>query len=219
MGRILRDLVHGVQVEWRQFYRENFLMVDPQERLEDQLRVLYGKGEINADDYQNLRFRLHRGRVGETELYVTHMQAIQLKEAQGRYAPRHLDPALERWMDRLYADRVLLADMHREFEEEIHELHSEINWIKEQAESCRQDAARVLPDEGAARAFLEVWQKLLTLSQTLETQIQAMEQDLLDLNTHEVEIRATITKVKLLQSRQQLDELSQRIRHDLLTGG
>jgi hypothetical protein len=46
-----------------------------------------------------------------------------------------------------------------------------------------------------------------------------MEQDLLGLNTLEVEIKATITKTKLLQSRQQMDDLSQRVRHDLMTGG
>jgi hypothetical protein len=194
-------------------------MDDPQERLEDQLRVLFGRDDISPDDYQQLRFRLHRGLIGQTELYVAHMQAIQLKEAQGRYAPRHLDPALARWLDRLYTNRVLLEDMYREFEEEIQEQHSEIGGIREQAESCRQDDARVLPDESAARTFLEVWQKLFTLSRTPETQIQAMEQDLLGLNTLEVEIKATITKAKLLQSRQQMDDLSQRVRHDLMTGG
>ncbi len=219
MGRLLNELARTMRVEWRQFYQENLLMEDPIERLEERLRVLYGKGEISAEYYRQLRFRLHRGLIGQTELYVAHMQAIQLREAQGRYTPRYLDPALERWLDRLYADRVLLEDMRRDFDEETQALRSEIGWIKDQAETFRQDAEKALPDDEAARAYLEVWQKLSTLAQSLDTQLQAMEQDLLGLNTLEVEIKSTITKVKLLQARDRLQDLSQRIRHDLLTGG
>ena len=219
MGRIIRNVVQILRVEWRRFCQDYSLVEDPQERLEDQLRILYGRGEISAESYRQLRFQLRRGLIGRSDLYVAHMEAIQRKEALGRYTPRHLDPALEHWLDRLYADRVLLADMRSEFEEEIKELRGEVGWIKQQAASTRQDAAKVLPDEGASRSFLEAWQKLLTLSQTLETQISSMEQDLLSLNTFDAEIKAAITKVSLLQSRQLMEALGQHVRHDLLTGG
>jgi len=219
MGRVIREVLQIIQSELHQLFHVNLLMEDPIERLEDQLRVLYGRGEISAESYRQLRFRLHRGLIDQADLHVAHMEATQRNEAQGRYAPRHLDLSLERWLDRLHADRVLLEDMRGEFEAKIKELRGEVVWIKEQAEAIRQDAARVLPDEGASRSLLEAWQKLLTLSQTLETQIRSMEQDLLSLNTFDVEIKATITKIAIVQSRQQMEHLSQHVRHDLITGG
>ncbi|MCL4562327.1 MAG: hypothetical protein M1281_17160 [Chloroflexi bacterium] len=219
MGQRLNKLAHTVQVEWDQFYKENFLDQDPKERLEEQLRVLYGRGEIDQATFNQLRFRVHWGMVSQTDLTVIHQQAVRRLEAQGKYIPRRSNPELERSLDRLYADRILLEEMRHVWAETIQALRDEVSWIKEQAESARQDAGAALPNEAAARAFLEVWQKLLALSQTLDGHLQAMEQDLLSLNTLEIEIKSAITKIKLLQSREQIADVHQRIRHDLLTPG
>jgi hypothetical protein len=47
MGKVLEPVIHAMGEEWRQFYDETFLNPDPVARLEEQLRTLYGRGEIN----------------------------------------------------------------------------------------------------------------------------------------------------------------------------
>ena len=220
MGQILKNISHVVRGQWHEFYRNNILEQDSQERLEEELRTLYGRGEITRDRFIQLRFQLHWGRVSHTDFYVIHQQARRLAEAQGRYIPHWSNPELERELDRLYADRVLVEETYQRFEENIQNLRKEVHWIKEEAESARQNAEKILPfNEEGARASLEIWQKLLSLSNTLDSYIQTMQEDMAGLNTLEVEIKAAITRIKLLHSREQMVEMDQRIRRDMLAQG
>ncbi len=217
MGKMVDSVIHAMWEEWRQFYDENFLNPDPEARLEEQLRTFYGRGEINKDRFLQLRFQLHRGLVSKSDLYVIHQDAIRFMEAQGKYIPRKGNPRLARGLDRLYADLVWVEETRDQLKESIQALRNDVNWIKEQAEVARQDASAALPDETTARAFLQVWQKLLSLSQALDNNLQVMERDVMDLDTLEIEIKAAITRIKLLCSREQMAELSQRVRGDLLS--
>ncbi len=202
--------------EWRQFYDETFLNPDPKARLEEQLRTLYGRGEINKERFLKLRRRLDEGLISKADLYVIHQEAIRRMEAQGIHIPGKGDPELERALDRLYADRVWAEETRDQLKENIQALRNDVNWIREQAEFARQDAGAAMPDETTARSFLQVWQKLLSLSQSMDHDLQAMERDVTNLDILEKEIKATIARMKLLHSREQLAELSQRVRDDLL---
>ncbi len=219
MGKIVNSVIQDMWEVWQQFYDENFLNPDPLARLDEQLRTIYGRGEINKDRFLQLRSQLHQGRISKTDLYVIHQAAIRRMEAQGNYIPHKSNPELERSLDRLYADRVWVEETRDQMKEYIQALYNDTNWIKEQAESARQDAGKAMPDETTARSYLQVWQKLLSLSQSIENELQAMERDLMNLDLLEKEINAAITRIKLLRSREQLAELNQRVHSDILSPG
>ncbi len=219
MGKLIDSVIHDMREIWHQFYDENVLNPDPKVRLDEQLRTLYGRGEINRDRFLQLRFQLYSGLVSKTDLYVIHQAAVRRMEAQGKSIPQKSNPELERSLDRLYADRVWVEETRDQLKESIQALRNDVDWIKEQAEAARQDAGAAMPDETTARSFLQVWQKLLSVSQSLEHDLQSMERDVTNLDTLEKEIRAAITRIKLLRSQEQLAELNQRVRSDILTPG
>jgi ABC-type nitrate/sulfonate/bicarbonate transport system substrate-binding protein len=156
--------------------------------------------------------------VSETDLSEIHQQAIRLMEARGNYLPRG-DPELEHSLDCLYADRVWVEETTDQFKASIHALRGEVDWIKQQAEDAHQQASAALPDETTARTFLEVWLILLSLSEALVNDLQAMERNLASLIALESEFNAAITRIKLSRSREQLAGVSQRVLDDLLTPG
>ena len=218
MRAAVDSVIHTMWQEWRKFYDDNFMDSDPEARLEEQLRIMYGRGEINKVRFLQLRFRLHGGFLSETDLSVVHHQAIRLMEARGNYIP-HYNPEFEHSLDRLYADRVRIEETIDQLTTSIEALRKEVDWTQEQAEDARRSASAVLPDEATARSFLQVWQSLLSLSQTLDNDLQAMEHNVASLNTLESEIKAAITRIKLFRSREQMAGLDQRVLDDLLTPG
>jgi hypothetical protein len=218
MRSTLSSAVRAMRSEWRKVYNENFLNRDPEARLEERLRILYGRGEISKERFHQLRFRLHAGLVSETDLSEIHQQAIRLMEARGNYLPRG-DPELEHSLDCLYADRVRVEETTDQFKASIHALRGEVDWIKQQAEDAHQQASAALPDETTARTFLEVWLILLSLSEALVNDLQAMERNLASLIALESEFNTAITRIKLSRSREQLAGVSQRVLDDLLTPG
>jgi prefoldin subunit 5 len=218
MRTTVDSVIHAMCQEWRKFYDDNILEPDPEVRLEEKLRILYGRGEINKERFHQLRFRIHGGLISEKDLNLLHQQSIRLMEARGKYIPQG-NPELERALDRLYADRVRVEESTDQLKAGLEAMRKEVDWIKEQAEDARQNASAALPDETTARAFLQVWQSLLSLSQTLDNDLQAMEQDVVNLNALENEIKAAITKLKFFRSREQLAGLNQQVLSDLLTPG
>jgi hypothetical protein len=216
MSKLIISAIQAMKNEWRQHNDNNFLMQDPEAKMEEQIRTLYGRGEINKDRYLQLRFRLHNGLVSESDLNAIHQEAINLKEARGNYILQG-SPELEHILNRLYADKVWVEETHDQLEESIQAMRRDIDWIKEQAEDARRSASTAMPDEITARALLQVWQELLSLTQTLDNDLQAMEHELLDLAALDHEIKAAIIKLKLFHSQEQIAGLSQRVRADLLT--
>jgi predicted Zn-dependent protease len=218
MRTTVDSVIRTMWQEWGKFYEGHILDADPEARLDEHLRILYGRGEIDKERFLQLRLRLHGGLVSETDLSVVHQQAIRLMEARGNYLPQG-NPELERALDRLYADRVRVEEASDQLKASMEALRNEVDWIKAQAEGARQDASSALPDETTARAFLQVWQSLLSLSQALDHDLQATEHNLANLKALESEIKAAITKIKLFRSREQLAGLNQQVLGDLLTPG
>jgi peptidoglycan hydrolase CwlO-like protein len=217
MGKIINSVVEVVQEEWREFYDDNFQNPDPHTKLEERLRILYGRGEITREHYLQLRSKVTRGLVSKTDLEVIHHKAILRMQAEGKTTIRRGDKELEHSLDRLYADKVWLEDARDPLKENLEALRNLVNWFAEQAEAARQDAKTAMPNEAAVRVFLEVWQKLLALSQSLEEDLKAMESDLNNLDSFENEINAAISRATTTVYREQLANLSQRIHADILS--
>jgi hypothetical protein len=218
MSKLVVKVSQIMRRKWHLLYNEHFTHPDPEERLEEQIRALYGRGEITKDRFIQLRFRLHNGLVSETDLAMVHQEAIRLKEIKGNYLWRG-NPELEQSLDRLYADKVWVEETHDQLKKSVLALQSDIQWVKGEAEASRMKAGAALPDEAAAREMLLEWQKLLSLSQNLESDLQALQHDLMDLDNLEDEIKVAIIELKLYRSREQIAGIGQHIRSDLLTIG
>jgi hypothetical protein len=51
MRSTLSSAVRAMRSEWRKVYNENLLNRDPEARLEERLRILYGRGEISKERF------------------------------------------------------------------------------------------------------------------------------------------------------------------------
>lgn len=219
MFQFFRELFTAFWEEWKRFLEENFRLQDPKIRLENQLRLMYGRGEITQETFHQLRFRLNWGRLGQGDLGLIHREALRRMEALGRLPVERYSPEILQSLDRLYLDRVLLEEARNEIQDRQKALEQEITWIKEQAASARQNAQDSLPDEDGARLYLEIWQHLTELSSTLDQRLLVLVQQYHGLQAQEAELNASISQLKLLGSQEQLTGLRYHIRQDFLPPG
>jgi hypothetical protein len=219
MGKIINSMIDVVRDEWHDFFNDKSTQTSPDARMEEKLKILYGRGEITKEHFHQLRYRLYRGVLSNLELSSIHQEAVRKQESDRNYIRWKGDPDLDRLLDKMFADQVTVAETRDLLKASLQQQKDNVAWIKEQAESVRQDAQAAMPDETRARAFLQVWQKLLSLAQTLDNDLQVMERDLLKLDSLENEIKAAIIRLQLYLSRERLADLSQRIHTDLVTPG
>lgn len=211
-----RNWLNAIRAGISNFYEEYLHPRDPKIELENQLRIMYARGEIDRDSFFHLRFRLQKNAIGRGEIILLHRAAMQRQESKTGLAVVDRNQQNRRRLDRLYLDQVLVEEARYEMEQRQKALRQEINWVKEQAESARQSAQTSLLDEDLARAYLEIWQDLLELSGNLEARLRSASQSMRRMETLEAEIRGTTIQLKLLESQEKITELHLRVRRDLL---
>ncbi|MGE5220818.1 MAG: hypothetical protein ACM3PY_00175 [Omnitrophica WOR_2 bacterium] len=219
MFQFFSELLSAFWEEWKRFLEDNFRVQDPKVRLENQLRLMYGRGEITQETFHQLRFRLNWGRLGQGDLGLIHREALRKLEALGRLPIEHYSPEILRSLDRLYIDHVLLEEARLEIQDRQKALEQEIDWLKEQAGSARQNAQDSLPDEDGARLYLEIWQHLTELASALDQRLLVLVQQFHSLQAQEAEINASISQLKMLGSQEKLTGLRYQIRQDFLPPG
>ncbi len=212
IGNLWQAMWAGVDRFYEQYLRPR----DPKIELENQLRIMYARGEIDRESFFHLRFRLYKNAIGRGEITLLHRAAMQRMEGPASLPPGGSSPQNQPQLDHLYLDQVLLEEARYELEERRKALGQEIQWLKEQTESARQSAQDSLPDEELARAYLEIWQDLMELSRSLEERSLLASQSLKRMQALEVELRAAVTQIKLLQAQERMAELHLRVRRDLL---
>ncbi len=219
MFQFFRELFYAFWEEWKRLLEVSFRMQDPKIRLENQLRLMYGRGEITRETFHQLRFRLNWGRLGQGDLGMIHRDALRRLEASGRPPEERYNPEILQSLDRLYLDRVLLEEARFEIMDRQNAMEQEIDWLKEQAEEARQSAQNALPDENSARLYLEIWQHLKELSKTMDQRMLVFMQQLQGLQAQGAEINASISQLKLLGSQEKLTGIRYQIRRDFLPPG
>jgi hypothetical protein len=217
MFRLLRNAWQNLKRSWQQFYEHNPGWQNPETRLVYQLRAMYGRGEIDQQRYKQLRLRLRRGQIWQSDINLIRQQAEQRMEAQGKMPLRYRNKETSRALDRLYVDHVMAEEKLSELEDNLKGLSDKIKWVQEQAETARKEAQASLPDEAVARASLEIWQDLVELSNNLNLRAQNIVQDKQDLKACSVQLSAAITQLKLLETQEELAKLTFHIQQDLLS--
>jgi hypothetical protein len=218
MFRFLREMINTILGGREDLLDTGYHRNDPKNALENLLRIMYGRGEISREVYRQLRLRLHWNQIGKGDLILLHEGYLRKLAAQGRILEVENREA-RRLLDRLYLDRVLMEEAVENVANRQKALAAELDWLHQQAESARNSAQSALPDESLARIYLEVWQDLQALASELMERQQALEQQHHRIEAQSAELKAAITKLKLIQSQERLAELNLRIRQDLLPQG
>jgi hypothetical protein len=204
--------------ELQAYFEDTLSLQEPKTRMRNQLRSLYGRGDITKERFLEQRSRLEWGQIGLGDIANLQQEALYRMRSRGEAAGAHI-PEIERGLGHLYVDRGLLEELRAEITQRHKSLALEAGWIHEQVESARQSAQSALPDDAAARAYLEIWHRLRELSGSLDKRLRVLEGDLRYLNMLEAELRASISELKLLDSQAGLSELGLRLHQDLLTQG
>jgi prefoldin subunit 5 len=217
MFRLLAELFRAISAEAQRFSEKYLSFQDPLSRSEKQLRILYGRGAISKERYFELRNKLYRGQILRGDLINLRREAELVLEAKGEVFPRYHDPQIGRGLDRLYVDRTLLEEAQAESDHLLKTLASEVDWLREQAEAARQEAQKALPDESAARGYLEIWHDLQERAAGLEQRMGALRQNVQRLNTLQSELSATITELQVLDAQQNLAGVRVKVDQDFVS--
>ena len=207
------QIVSAIFEEFRPYYEDIVHYQDPKTKLKNQLRVLYGRGVISRERFLDLLNRLQWDQIGQGDVQLLYQEARLSRRST---AVRPASRELARGMEQLYLDRGIAEELREEIEECRSVLVQEAAWIEEQVKAAQQGANAALPEEAEARAYLEVWQELLSLSHTFEAQLHAQAEDLRRLDLLEAELRVHISEMKILEARERFAGLKLRIIQDLL---
>jgi predicted metalloendopeptidase len=217
MSRVLRGLVQAIFAELHQINQSYFHIQDPSEKDADQLRTMYGRGEINREQFFRFRRRLNQGQMIQGELAVIHREARYRLEAQGKPVVRQHNREIARSLERLYMDLGFLEEARYDTQNLFNELEAQIKWIRAQADDALHEASASLPDDTQARAYLSIWQSLQDRSKILKDRTQKIKKNLNSIQALTAEIRAYEAELMVLEMQVQQENLKVRVRQDLLS--
>ena len=216
MFRYFKDILKAIWEEIQSYFEENLSLQEPKMRMRNQLRSLYGRGGIPKERFLDQRMKLERGQIGLGDIANLQQEALLRVRTWGEVAGER-DPEIKHSLDRLYQDRGLLEEVRSEILYRQRSLASEAGWIHEQVELARRNAQASLPDDAAARAYLEIWHRLQELSRALEERQRVLEGALRSLDILEAGLRSSISELRLLETEAGLARLRLGIHQDLLT--
>ncbi len=216
MWQYLKGLTRAVLAEWGQFFEDTLIYQDPQVKMGNQLRSMYGRGELSSERFLALHVKLDRNQIGQGDITLIQRESDRNQRLQGKTSGRAHDPQVARSLDRLYVDRGLLEEARAEIEASLQSLATESQWVHEQIGQARREAQAALPDEDKARGFLEARLRLMDLASVYEKRLKVLEGHLGRIQSLEVDLRSAITTLKLLDAQEQTVSLNLAIHHDLI---
>ncbi len=190
---------------------------DRRTEIEQKVKLMYARGEINSDTYHRLMEMAGSGQLDESDLARIRSEAGGGSQPGREVVPQtKRDTAIVSSLNRLYTHRTQLEKSRTETEQVLQTLEGEMNRLQEQAQEADKQAQLRLPDEGRAREYLQVKQQVLERVQTLEERIASLRDSLRRIDALRNELATREAELKALQSGEQLAELESSIREDLL---
>jgi len=211
---MIKELIQTIYQKLREFFQNNLHQQDPFERMAQQLRLLYGRGEITREKFFTLRDHLYQRQTIQQDLDIAHRLGVLKLEERGDRLIRHSNPEIGHSLERLYLDCALLEEVRFEMQRSTKTLQNEAIWTRKQADTIRQAAKAAITDEIEARNLLNIWQDLLELSDTLERRTQLIRHSLSHINALEARLRGYEAELKALDSSGRLEEIRKYIDRD-----
>ena len=191
---------------------------DPLDDIEQEVKLVYARGDIDARTYRRLLEMAQSGELGWDDLArVRSEQATNVRQEQ-KPPERERDAKIVSSLNRLYRHRTRLESTRDETTQVLQRLETDVARFREQADAAEEKAQIALPDEEKARAFLETRQEALDRVDSLEERIASLRQSLRRVDTLRDELATREAELKALESGERLAELEADIREDLLNG-
>lgn len=218
MYRILEELIDEAvdNSRRRSRYYED---VPPQSKatVEQEVKLMYARGEISSETYYRLMEMARSNQLSWDDLKRVNSDGHLAKRPQPAAAPdRERSPDIVTSLNKLYRHRSRLENAQAETEAVLDRLENDAAKLNEQAETAAEKAELALPNEAAARAYLETRQQAQERAGELEQRIKALRGDLRRIKTLRDELATREAELKALESGEQLAELEASIRQDLL---
>ncbi len=188
--------------ELHRFYVENLSSGGPVGRMQRQLRLLYGRGEIDKITFHKLRNYLSKGYSIEAEIKMSHRQSIARLEAKGMFADQHSNSEIARSLDQLYINRAILEEVRLEMRYALQVIETTSQWLQKQVEITYKNAQSALPHEEAARGFLEIRHDLMERVQYLNNRTQAIHKNLQQIDMLEAELGVYEAELILVEAQE-----------------
>ncbi len=198
----LFDWVFEVFNQLGRFFNENLGSGGPAGHMGRQLRIMYGRGEIDRPTFFRLRNNLEKGYFIEGDLQMYHRKAEARLVTEGKYLAGHTDPEIARSLDNLYLNRAVIEEVRLEMKQALRVMESTQEWIQKQAGAVQENAQNALPDEAGARAFLEIRQDLLDRIQYLKNRSTTAQQNMRQIDMLEAELGMYEAELMLLESQE-----------------
>jgi hypothetical protein len=198
----LIEWLWDVLKELRRLYMDNLSSGGPSGRMEKQLRIMYGRGEIDRATFLKLRNSIEKGYYIEGELKMYHRQAIARLELEGKYLEHHFNDDISRGLDSLYLNRAVLEEVRLEMNQALKVIEQTRAWLQEQVEAAHANAQSALPDEKTARALLEIRQDLLERIQFLDSRSKIIQQNIHQIDLLEAELGVYEAELMLAESQE-----------------
>lgn len=187
--------------------------------IEQEVKVLYARGDIDAETFHRLKTLARSGELNWSDLARLRREVAAPPRREEPRPPRPRDAATVSGLNRLYAHRSRLEEARVEAEQMLQTLEAQASRLREQAETAAESARLALPDEQRAREFLETREATLGHIDVLETRMASLREGLRRIETLRDQLAMREAELKALESDEQLAELELRIREDLLNGG
>ncbi len=200
---------------WREVFEDLFRWEEPQIQLQNQLRAMYGRGELTRERFIELRVRLHRNQIGLGDIQLVQREVEVRRRADQGFDEGSVDRQIERSLNRLYIDLGLVEEARVGILQSQQAIAKESRWLGEQAAAARESAQAALPDEQQAREHLEMWHRLVGASRQIELRSQAISEELQRLDELQAEIKASVIRLQMLLSEEKLARLRLHLRQDL----
>jgi hypothetical protein len=214
----ISSILRTILEEIRPVYEDLVKPQDPRIKLENQIRALYGRGDLSRERYFEQLNKLRWNQIGAGDIQLLQQEARLRHRTQSGLAEwEGSSPSgeLARGKERLFVDRGIVEELRAEIEQTRAGLVEETHWIHAQLAEAQTNAQVSLPEESEAQAYLDVWQELLGLASTFETQLAAQAEDLRQLKLLDAELKMHISEMKILDARERFARLKLRIYQDL----
>ena len=215
--RTLLELLREFWAELRYQWQINFRLQDPKQAMEDELRLLHGRGLVGREEYLRLMTKLRKGQIGRGDLAILRKRpgSKQLSVESPLLQPS--DPWLWRRKNQLLQSEVRLQDGREAVSQTLKEIEADLASTAQEAERIRERARAALPDESTAQLHLETRQRLLERTDTLERRLERAQQALQQVETLSEELQASQAEVRLLEVEERLAELDLEAQQTLLS--
>lgn len=214
--RILGNLIDDTLNERSHYIERGERRRDPQAEIEQEVKLMYARGEIDSGTYYRLQDMAQSGQLSWSDLNQVERSAGITGTGEKR-APRKRDAEIVSSLNQLYTHRKQLESARQDTENVLNTLEQEVERLGGQAKTAQDKAQQAIDNEAAARAYLDTRQKALERLDAVQERIDGLRQNLRRIENLEADLSTREAELKALESGEQLAELEASIRREMLS--